>query len=62
VSCGCPAVITCAPTRSTIHRLFLTPQARRGEARLQFLLKQAEIFQHFAPAATISKAKEVTKK
>jgi hypothetical protein len=31
-------------------------QVKRGEARLQFLLKQAEIFQHFAPSA-IEKAK-----
>ena len=27
------------------------PQAARGQKRLQFLLRQAEVFQHFAPAA-----------
>lgn len=27
-------------------------QAERGQRRLQFLLKQAEVFQHFAPAAS----------
>ncbi len=27
-------------------------QAERGQKRLQFLLKQAEVFQHFAPAAS----------
>lgn len=26
------------------------PQAERGRKRLNFLLKQAEVFQHFAPA------------
>ena len=27
-------------------------QEERGQRRLQFLLKQAEVFQHFAPAAS----------
>ena len=27
-------------------------QSERGQRRLQFLLKQAEVFQHFAPAAS----------
>lgn len=27
-------------------------QEERGQKRLQFLLKQAEVFQHFAPAAS----------
>jgi hypothetical protein len=31
-------------------------QAARTQNRLQFLLRQAEIFQHFAPADTIQKA------
>lgn len=30
--------------------LALLPQAERGRKRLNFLLKQAEVFQHFAPA------------
>jgi hypothetical protein len=34
------------------------PQASRESNRLAFLLKQAEIFQHFAPAATLEKAKK----
>ncbi len=33
-------------------------QASREQNRLQFLLKQAEIFQHFAPTATMDKAKK----
>lgn len=31
-------------------------QAARTQNRLQFLLRQAEIFQHFAPAETLQKA------
>jgi hypothetical protein len=31
-------------------------QAARTQNRLQFLLRQAEIFQHFAPADTLQKA------
>jgi hypothetical protein len=34
------------------------PQASREQNRLQFLLKQAEIFQHFAPTGTLDKAKK----
>jgi hypothetical protein len=34
----------------------LRMQAARTQNRLQFLLRQAEIFQHFAPADTIQKA------
>lgn len=33
-------------------------QAARESNRLQFLLRQAEIFQHFAPAAAVEKAKK----
>ena len=29
-----------------------SPQAERGKKRLAFLLKQAEVFQHFAPTAS----------
>ncbi len=32
-------------TSETVHSL----QKLRGERRLQFMLKQAEVFQHFAP-------------
>ena len=37
------------PRRSLSCALCLSQQANRGKARLNFLLQQAEIFQHFAP-------------
>lgn len=37
-------------------------QAARTSNRLQFLLRQAEIFQHFAPAGTLEKEKAKGKK
>jgi hypothetical protein len=33
-------------------------QNARANNRLQFLLKQAELFQHFAPSAAVDKAKK----
>lgn len=33
-------------------------QADRGRRRLEFLLKQAEVFQHFAPAAALESKKK----
>jgi hypothetical protein len=33
-------------------------QAARANNRLQFLLRQAEIFQHFAPASAVEQAKK----
>lgn len=39
-------------TLSTPPPLPCRPQEDRGKKRLQFLLKQAEVFQHFAPAAS----------
>jgi SWI/SNF-related matrix-associated actin-dependent regulator of chromatin subfamily A member 5 len=33
-------------------------QAERGRKRLDFLLKQAEVFQHFAPVAASQSAKK----
>ena len=32
--------------------MYVIVQAERGQKRLEFLLKQAEVFQHFAPAAS----------
>jgi hypothetical protein len=40
-----------ANTVSLLHA-----QEARTQNRLQFLLRQAEIFQHFAPADTLQKA------
>jgi hypothetical protein len=37
--------------------LFHVSQAARTQNRLQFLLRQAEIFQHFAPEGALDKAK-----
>lgn len=33
-------------------------QADRGRKRMAFLLKQAEVFQHFAPATAASESKK----
>jgi hypothetical protein len=33
-------------------------QASRGKKRLEFLLKQAEVFQHFAPASAAAAEKK----
>lgn len=33
-------------------------QAERGRRRLNFLLKQAEVFQHFAPVAAAQSAEK----
>jgi hypothetical protein len=48
-------VHTHTPTHT--HHAPPRTQAARAANRLQFLLRQAEIFQHFAPA-TIEKAKK----
>ena len=53
------ALLTCrrcrrcrlSTTPSPAHVTCRAPQAERGRRRLNFLLKQAEVFQHFAPVA-----------
>ena len=37
---------------------FSFEQADRGSKRLQFLLKQAEVFQHFAPISAAAETKK----
>jgi hypothetical protein len=62
-ACPCAAAIAAPAVRQgRSHDRPAAPpaQAKRGEARLQFLLKQAEIFQHFAPTA-VQKAKDTKK-
>lgn len=44
-----------------LHQHFASLQAARTQNRLQFLLRQAEIFQHFAPPEAVQKAKKWVK-
>jgi hypothetical protein len=43
--------------RRIVANLTVVLQAARTQNRLQFLLRQAEIFQHFAPAGALEKEK-----
>lgn len=68
--CSCPPpLVICTASRamracfcnyscpSVCLSLFHVLQAARTQNRLQFLLRQAEIFQHFAPEGTLDKTK-----
>ena len=49
------AIIGTIALKAEVKTLLWALQAERGEKRLQFLLKQAEVFQHFAPDAAEEK-------